>query len=427
MARQRTVRSTRVKSIQTIADLTPDPKNANLGTARGRALLGNSLREFGGARSIVADREGRVIAGNKTLEQAATLAMPIRVVESDGSELVVVRRTDLDLLHDPKARQLALADNRVAEIDLEWDPAMLKQHLADGVAFGDLWRVEELERLLGEGLHPGKTSDDQVVAPRPTTIQRGDCFQLGKHRLLCGDATDPADVARLLAGARPQLLVTDPPYGVDYDPAWRHRCQPTQRTAIGTVMNDDRVDWTAALQLFSGDVVYLWHAGIFAGTVAHALASSGFDIRAQIIWAKQHFAMSRGEFHWQHEPCWYAVRTGRRSHWRGDRTQSTLWSVPNLNPMGGDRTGENAATGHSTQKPVRLFERPILNHTQPGDGVLDLFAGSGTALIAAEKTGRSAYAMDLDPVYVQATIDRWEAYAGQKAVRGARSTARRRA
>jgi DNA modification methylase len=146
------------------------------------------------------------------------------------------------------------------------------------------------------------------------------------------------------------------------------------------------------------------------------LETSGFTLRAQIIWVKQHFALSRGDYHWQHEPCWYAVREGATSHWQGDRTQSTVWTVPNLNPMGGTRSADNAPTGHSTQKPVRLFEIPLRNHTTTADAIYDPFAGSGTAIIAAEKTGRAAFAMDLDPRYVQAALTRWETFTGQSAV-----------
>src|SRR5262249_24984855 len=139
----------------------------------------------------------------------------------------------------------------------------------------------ELETLLGEGLHPGLTDDDRAVAPRATDIQRGDLFQLGPHRLLCGDATDPREVARLLEGATPPLMMTDPPYGVRYDPTWRHRRAPTQRTAVGRVANDDRADWTAAYRLFPGDVIYAWHAGLWAATVATSLEAAGFGVRSQ--------------------------------------------------------------------------------------------------------------------------------------------------
>jgi DNA modification methylase len=406
----------RRRAVRSLQDLTPDAANANRGTARGRAALQRSLREFGAGRAILVDREGRVVAGNKTFQEAATLGMPVRVVATTGGELVVVQRTDL-ALDTPKGRQLALADNRVAELDLDWDPDILKQLVADGIALDDLWTAAELDALLGEGVHTGLTEVDVAVSPPATTLQRGALFALGRHRLLCGDATDGTDVARLLDGAVPRMMTTDPPYGVSYAPGWRHAHAPTQRTAVGAVLNDDRVDWRVAYEHFPGDVVYLWHAGVHAAAVAVSLQDAGFDIRAQIVWAKQHFAMSRGDYHWQHEPCWYAVRRGARSHWRGDRTQSTLWSVPNLNPMGGHRGGEDAVTGHGTQKPVRLFERPILNHCDPDEAVFDPFVGSGTTIIAAEKTGRRCFAMELAPPYVQATIDRWQAYTGQRAVR----------
>ena len=233
--------------------------------------------------------------------------------------------------------------------------------------------------------------------------------------MLCGDATASADVARVLAGETPRLLVSDPPYGVDYTPAWRHAVYPGQRTAVGRVVNDDRADWTDAWRLFTGDVAYVFHAGLRAATVAASLEAAGFELRSQIIWVKQQFALSRGHYHWGHEPAWYAVRRGATARWCGDRQQSTVWEVPNLNPVGGLREGENAPTGHGTQKPVRLVEIPLLNHTQPGETLFDPFCGSGTALIAAEKTGRRCVALEIDPQYVQVAVSRWEAFTGQSA------------
>ena len=166
-----------------------------------------------------------------------------------------------------------------------------------------------------------------------------------------------------------------------------------------------------------GDVAYCWHASLHGGVVATALRTAGLEIRSQIIWCKQHFVFSRADYHWRHEVCWYAVRTGRTSRWKGDRTQTTVWSVPNNNPFGGDATSANAPTGHSTQKPVALFEAPLLNHTEPGEAMYDPFAGSGTALIAAERLGRVCYAMEILPAHVQSIIDRWEAFTGQTAVK----------
>jgi len=401
------------RSDLTITDLIFDDRNANRGTARGRALLSESLKAYGAGRSVLADRRGQVIAGNKVVEHAKALGLPIRVVQSDGRTLVVVQRTDLDLTSDPRARALAIADNRVAELDLAWDPAVLDQLRADGLNVGTWWTDAEWEELVGSVT--ADPAEDQVLEPQETTIVRGDLFALGRHRLLCGDATEAAEVARLLGDTVPLVMVTDPPYGVCYDPAWRHHAYPAQRTAVGRVANDHEAAWPRAFQLFPGDIIYTWHAARATATVAATLEAAGFTLRAQIIWVKQHFALSRGDYHWQHEPCWYAVRQGATSHWQGDRTQSTVWTVPNLNPMGGTRTGGDTPTGHSTQKPVRLFEIPIRNHTTEKEAVYDPFVGSGTTLIAAEKTGRTAFTMDLDPRYIQVAVNRWEAFTGEQA------------
>ena len=413
--------------IRRLADLTPDPHNANRGTDRGREALERSLREYGTGRAVLIDRHGRVIAGNKTVEQAQALGIPLRVVKTDGRHLIAVQRDDLDLTTDRTAQALAIADNRVSELDLEWDAEMVKRLRDEGLDFSAFWTEAEFATLVGDD-PPGQTDENAVIEPGPTDIVRGELFVLGRHRLLCGDAAAQPDVARLLDGVTPLLMATDPPYGVTYDPAWRHRVDPRQRTAVGPVTNDDRADWRPAFQLFPGAVAYVWHAALKAGIVAEALGSAGLVIRSQIIWAKQHFALSRGHYHWAHEPAWYAVCTGARTHWRGDRRQTTVWEVPNLNAMGGTRTGENAVTGHGTQKPVRLFEIPIGNHTLEGDAVYDPFCGSGTALIAAEKIGRPCLAMEIDPRYVQVAVTRWEAYTGARATRHpARTPAKRRA
>jgi DNA modification methylase len=398
----------------TLVDLTPDPKNANRGTDRGLDALAHSLRAYGAGRAVLIDRHGVVIAGNKTVEQAKRLNIPLRVVKTDGQHLIAVQRDDLDLARDPRAKALAIADNRVGELDLEWDVEMLQQLHADGLDLSAFWTDAEFATLFAEPT-TGLTDENAVIEPGATDIVRGELFVLGRHRLLCGDATSAGDVTRLLNGERPALMTTDPPYGVSYDPAWRHRVNPQQRTAVGKVMNDDRAEWAPAWKLFPSTVAYVWHAGLKAATVAGDLEVAGFALRSQIIWHKQHFALSRGDYHWGHEPCWYAVRG--KGHWRGDRRQTTIWDVPNLNPMGGTRANDNAVTGHGTQKPVRLFEIPILNHTVAGDSVYDPFCGSGTAIIAAEKLGRACYAMELDPKYVQTAVTRWEQFTGQKAVR----------
>lgn len=405
-----------IHEIHSIEDLHADPHNANKGTARGRRLLAGSLEQFGAGRSIVAEASGHVLAGNKTLETARARGMGVRVVQTTGDELVVVQRTDLHL-DDPEARALALADNRIAELDLDWDPERVRAQLETAAPLTGLWTRRELEQLVTQGLRRGKVDEDSTVVMRPTTIVPGDLFELGTHRVLCGDATSRANVGRLCQDVHARLMTTDPPYGVGYDPARRVRVGGKGRHAVGAVLNDDRVDWSAAFALFQGDVIYAWHAGLYAGAAADALTRCGFVVRAQIIWVKPSLVLGMGDYSWRHEPCWFAVREGQSSQFRGDRTHSTVWEVPNLNPISGERGGENAVTGHATQKPVRLFELPILNHTEAGEWIYDPFAGSGTAVIAAEKTGRRCLAMELNPIHVQAVIDRWEAFTGRTATK----------
>ena len=368
----------KIPPIQSLDDLQPDPLNANRGTDRGREALRRSLHTYGAGRSIVIDKRGRILGGHKTVEQAKHLGLPVTVVPTTGETLVVVQRVDLDARTDPRAQELALADNRVAELDLDWDPAVLRQLEQAGVALEAFWTPEEF--------------------------------------------------ARLLAGATPCLMVTDPPYGVNYQPAFRHQAYPRQRTAVGRVTNDTQADWAAAYALFPGDVAYVWHAALFADVVMAGLRQAQFEVRSHIVWAKPTFVLGRGAYHWQHEPAWFAVRQGRAAPWYGGRTQSTVWEVPNLNPIGGSRTGANTPTGHATQKPVRVFEIPILNHTTAQDAVYDPFVGSGTTLMAGEKLGRPTYAMDVDPIYVEVARRRWEAFTGQTAVHLApeRAPARRR-
>jgi DNA modification methylase len=197
-------------------------------------------------------------------------------------------------------------------------------------------------------------------------------------------------------------MVTDPPYGVEYDPAWRHRLGVNHSARRGKVRNDDTADWGAAWALFPGNIAYVWHGALHATTVADSLADNGFAVRAQIIWAKDRLVMGRGDYHWQHEPCWYAVRT--KGHWTGDRKQTTLWSIAS--------GGQDAETPHSTQKPVECMRRPMQNNSNPGQAVYDPFLGSGTTLIAAETTGRVCLEMELEPRYVDVAVQRWQAFTG---------------
>lgn len=257
------------------------------------------------------------------------------------------------------------------------------------------------------GEDPGPQPDRAEELREKWQVEPGQVWALGEHRLICGDCTDPETVARVLQGEKPALMVTDPPYGVNYDPNWRNEAAEAgflsfapRRTGI--VTNDDRIDWSDAYALFPGDVAYTWSPGgdpvILTGV---ALQKAGFQIRNQIIWVKPHFPISRGHYTYQHEPCWYGVRKGRQAHWIGDKNASTTWKIA---------LDKNVDGGHSTQKPLACMATPIANHE--GD-VYDPFLGSGTTLIACERLGRRCRAVEIEPGYVAVCLERWATMTGQ--------------
>ncbi len=363
-----------------------------------------SINEFGFKIPILARSSGETVDGHLRLKAAQKLGL---------SEVPVIL---CDEWTEAQVKAFRLMANRSASW-ADWDTDLVKLELGElksldfdlNLTGFDTLEIDEF--LFGDSAE----KPEEVPEPPAEPVSRpGDLWVLGKHKVLCGDATSAEVVNRLVGVDRPVLMVTDPPYGVDYDPRWRERAGLGRQRQTGTVANDDRVDWLAAYGLFPGDAAYVWHAGVHAAEVAATLESAGFRIRAQIIWAKQHFALSRGDYHWQHEPCWYAVREGKPSRWSGDRTQSTLWNVANLNPFGG--SSEEGATGHGTQKPVELMRRPILNNSVRGDIVYDPFLGSGTTLVAAHLTERICYGLDIDPRYVDVIVRRWQGLASQPAV-----------
>ncbi len=322
--------------------LLPYAANARTHPEEQVAQIAGSIAEFGFNVPCLVDERGVMIAGHGRLLAARRLGL---------DEVPVIR---LGHLTDAQARAFRIADNAIT-IDGAWDDALLAAELdrlkEDGFDLALLgFGQDDLDRLL-DGLDgEGGAAEDEDEAPEPPAepvTRAGDLWVLGEHRLLCGDATNAAHVARLLDGAKPHLLISDPPYGVDYDPNWRNEAGVSATARTGKVTNDHRADWREAWALFPGDVAYVWHAGIHARTVAESLEACGFQIRTQIIWAKPRFVLGRGDYHWQHEPCFHAVRKGATGHWQGARDQSTLWTIA---------TGENdEATEHATQKPVECM------------------------------------------------------------------------
>ena len=175
----------------------------------------------------------------------------------------------------------------------------------------------------------------------------------------------------------------------------------------GQFQNDDKINWALAWSLFPGAIAYVWHASKYCSEVQKSLEEAELEIINQIIWVKQHFALSRGDYHWQHEPCWYAVKKGHAHNWQGARDQATTWEISNLNAFGKQRGDDEERTAHSTQKPIDCMARPIKNNTCKGEGVYDPFLGSGTTLIAAEQLGRTCYGIELSPAYCDIIINRW--------------------
>lgn len=367
------------------------------------AKVAASIREFGWRQPIVVDADMVVVAGHTRLLAAQQLGLkdvPVHVAEN---------------LTQNQIKAYRIADNRVHE-EAEWDDELLALEIGDLRDAGmDLaltgFDDDELARLTIEQTE-GLTDPDEVPEPQAEAVSvLGDVWLLGRHRLVCGDCTTVEAVDAALAGVKPHLMVTDPPYGVEYDADWRNKAlradgAPIGGRAVGQVLNDDKADWREAWALFPGDVAYIWHAGNMAHVVAESLLASSFQIRAQIIWAKSQFVIGRGDYHSHHEPCWYAVKKGKTGHYVGDRKQSTLWQIPKP---------QKSETGHSTQKPVECMQRPIENNSSPGQAVYEPFSGSGTTLIAAEMTGRACHAIELNPAYVDVAVRRWQEFTGQHA------------
>ena len=368
------------------------------------AKVASSILEFGWRQPIVVDEDDIVIVGHTRLEaahQLGLLKVPVHIARGMSEE---------------QKRAYRLMDNRSHD-DATWEDDLLKLELLELERAGydlDLtgFDKEELDRLTRE-TSTLQTDPDQIPSTVDKRVQLGELWRLGDHRLLCGDATDPAAV-ELILDVKPDLMVTDPPYGVDYDPTWRVRAAEEGKlwykpTRTGKVQNDERASWLEAWRLFPGDILYVWHSALLSTVTAGDLVEAGFDIRSQIIWRKTKAPISRGHYHWGHEPCWYGVRRGGKAHWIGDRKQSTIWEATTLSEDG-DR---KQSTIHGTQKPEAVMGKPLDNHRC--EVVYDPFVGSGTSIVAAERRGIACRAIDIDPDYCDIALQRWEDATGEKA------------
>jgi len=375
--------------------LIPYASNARTHSDESVALIAGSIREFGFLNPVLTDGDKGILCGHGRIMAARKLGLD-KVPTLDASHLTKNQR-----------KAYILADNQLATRS-GWDKEMLSLEMGDLKDEGfDLSLIgfddTELANMFVDKTE-GLTDPDAVPdIPDDPVTKLGDVWLLGRHRLCCGDSTDADAVSALLGDVKPHLMVTDPPYGVEYDPAKSRGV--SANSAKGVVLNDDNADWREAWALFPGEIAYVWHAGLRAREVVESLEACDFTMRAQIIWDKTQLVMSRGHYHFQHEPCWYAVKKGGTAHWSGDRKQSTVWAIPH----------RRNDTGHGTQKPVECMKRPIENNSSPGQAVYEPFSGSGTTVIAGEMTGRAIYAMELSPAYVDMCICRWQNFTGEQA------------
>ena len=405
------------------SELTPYEGNPRIHTDQQIEKLKASIQEYGIVLPVLIDANNVIIAGHGVVQACQQL---------DISEIPCVRALHLT---EAQVKAYILADNRLAE-DSSWDRSKLKTEM---LKLRDEYGLElehtgfEKREILRLRMDIAETPKDEDAAPEEVkniVSMPGDLWLLGDHRLICGSSTDRDTVNRLLDGTKPHLMVTDTPYGVNYNPEWRNDMIGSTSSRTGRVLNDDCDDWREAWKLFTGDVAYVWHASLHCRSVANSLEACGFTMRNQIIWVKPNFALSRGDYHWQHECCWYAVREegecpdianycegydsclyavrrNQKSHWQGSRSESTVWQIG---------FNEDTQTTHGTQKPVECMRRPMLNNSEPNEIIYEPFSGSGTTIIAAESCRRRCYAIELNPEYVDMAIRRWEEYANQKAI-----------
>ena len=379
--------------------LAPHPRNSKLHSAEQITALGRAIVEFGFHQPILIDETGTILAGH-----ARTLA----AIDINLTSVPCIVQAGLS---DADKRALVIADNRLHEFGAGWDADILNDELRHLMASGidiSLTGFDLAEQWAPPEEKPDE--DDVPEAPDVPVSEPGDVWALGEHRLFCGDSTDPEQAKAIMAGHKPAIMVTDPPYGVNYDASWRNKVVRSNGTlvavrATGKVLNDDRADWTDVWKGFTGRIAYIWHSSTHHVEVADSMEAAGFDIRAMIVWDKGRMVIGRGAYQWRHELAIYCTRGKKPVAWRGGRAQSDIWEISHIKSM----------TGHSTQKPVEAMRRPILNHTKTGDSVYDPFMGSGTTIIAAETCARAAVGSELFPAYVDIGVMRWQNFTGKVA------------
>jgi DNA modification methylase len=381
--------------------LVPYARNPRTHSDAQVAQIAASITEFGFNNPILVDTNAGIIAGHGRLLAARKL------------QLKKVPVIVLDHLSETQKRAYILADNKLA-LNAGWDERLLGLELCDLkdvdfnlnlIGFDD----DELARFLNQGLASGLTDEDAIPElPQTPTSAPDDLWLLGNHKVLVGDATVQSDVDRLMSGDTADLIFTDPPYNVDYEGYTGERLK-----IRGDRMSAEQFQQFLAATFHHyrhiikpGASMYVCHSSSWQREFQNALESAGFEVRCQIVWAKNTFAWGFGRYKFRHEPIFYAHVAGQKDAWYGDKSQSTLWEEkkPAANRI------------HPTAKPVELVERALMNSSKAGDLVVDLFGGSGSTLIACERRNRKARLMEIDPKYADCIVKRWQDYTGKQAV-----------
>ena len=341
-----------------------------------------SLPEMMKLRPIVYDPETMyVLGGNQRLAAIRKLGM------KDIPDEWAIAATDLT---QEQQKEFVLRDNVQFG---EWDFEMLSAE------FGE-FDLDELGLDMPDiNVTPPDATEDDFDEPDIQTVQtdikRGDIIEIGRHRLMCGDSTSESDVSSLLGMNRPQLMVTDPPYGVEYNAEWRKESGLCNSGSFGKVTNDDNADWTEAWKLSPSDICYVYHASIKTVIVYNSLVSAGYEPINLIVWNKSSFCIGRGDYHHKYEPIWYMHKKGKNHLWAGSRKESTVWDI---------NKPSKTETIHSTQKPIECMSTPIKNHT--AREIYDPFLGSGTTMVACHQLNRICYGMEISEQYCQVIVDR---------------------
>jgi site-specific DNA-methyltransferase (adenine-specific) len=374
-----------------LTDLTPDNKNFNKGSEFGNSLIEKSFRKFGAGRSILIDKHNRIIAGNKSVENAMAIGMEdVQIVESDGTKIIAVKRTDIDL-DSIEGREMALADNASAKANIVFDAELIEAEVGEAVC--EEWGIE----LSKEELEAEEDDFDGTPPEDPITVL-GDLFEIGEHRLLCGDSTQTDTFEKLMDGELADMVITDPPYNVAYEGGTKDKLTIEN----DSMSNDDfykfLYDFYTALStaVKKGGAIYVWHASSEIINFGKAMVDAGWLLKQQLIWVKNSMVMGRQDYQWKHEPCLYGWLAGDSHKWFSDRKQTTVINFDK--PL---RNGE-----HPTMKPIGLFGYQIENSSKVGDLVIDAFGGSGTTMVACEQLKRKARVIEYDPKYCDVIVKR---------------------